>query len=47
MRRALYDAYSEFVGAFRDASKKLRSGDLNAQFPGGSFPPGLTFVRSG
>jgi hypothetical protein len=31
MRRALYDAYSEFVGAFRDGSKKLRSGDLSAQ----------------
>ncbi|HKI06702.1 MAG TPA: hypothetical protein VKK31_32290, partial [Thermoanaerobaculia bacterium] len=47
IRRAFYDAYSEFVGAFRDAAKKLRSGDLSAQFPAGSFPPGLPFVRSG
>ena len=47
IRCALYDAYSEFLGAFRDASEKLRSGDLSVQFPSGSFPPGLPFVRFG
>jgi len=46
-RRALYDAYSEFLGAFRDAAKKLQSGDLGTPFPEGCFPPGLPFVRSG
>jgi hypothetical protein len=46
IRRALYNAYSEFLGKFRDASEKLRSGDLSARFPPGSFPPGLPFVRS-
>ncbi|HKI02431.1 MAG TPA: hypothetical protein VKK31_10650 [Thermoanaerobaculia bacterium] len=47
MRRALYNAYSEFLAAFRDAAEKLQSGDRSAQFPSGSFPPGLPFVRSG
>lgn len=46
VRRALYNAYSEFLGKFRDAAEKLRSGDLSARFPPGSFPPGLPFVSS-
>ena len=33
-----------FLAAFRDASEKLRSGDRNAKFPTGGFPPGLPFV---
>jgi hypothetical protein len=36
-RQDLYDAYSWFVAAFRTASEKLRSGDLTAKFPPGSF----------
>ena len=43
-RQDLYDAYSWFVAAFRTASEKLRSGDLTASFPPGSFPPALPFV---
>jgi hypothetical protein len=44
VRRELYDAYASFVAAFRDASEKLRAGDLTAKFPSGSFPPALSFV---
>jgi hypothetical protein len=44
VRRELYEAYAWFVGAFREASEKLRSGDRTARFPPGSFPPALPFV---
>jgi REP element-mobilizing transposase RayT len=44
VRRELYEAYAMFVAAFRDASEKLRAGDLTAKFPSGSFPPALPFV---
>lgn len=44
VRQDLYEAYSWFVAAFRTASEKLRSGDLTARFPPGSFPPALPFV---
>jgi len=44
VRRELYEAYAKFVAAFRDASEKLRAGDLSARFPPGSFPPALPFV---
>jgi len=44
VRQEIYEAYSWFLAAFRDASEKLRSGDLRAQFPSGSFPPALPFV---
>ncbi len=43
-RKAFYEAYSWFVGAFRDAAEKLRRGDRAAPFPAGSFPPALPFV---
>lgn len=45
-RWALYEAYSLFVAAFRDAAEKLRAGDRLARFPAGSFPPHLPFVRA-
>jgi hypothetical protein len=45
VRKDLYRLYSEFVVAFRIAAKKLKSGDRNAAFPIGSFPPHLPFVR--
>lgn len=44
VRRELYDAYAWFVAVFREASEKLRAGDLKAKFPSGSFPPALPFV---
>lgn len=44
VRRALWESYSLFVAAFREASERLRSGDRSALFPVGSFPPGLPFV---
>jgi hypothetical protein len=43
-RRAFYEIYAAFVGAFREASERLRRGDRNAPFPIGSFPPALPFV---
>jgi hypothetical protein len=47
VRKALWEAYALFVAAFREASERLRSGDLTARFPLGSFPPGLPFVTPG
>jgi hypothetical protein len=44
VRRELWEAYRLFVDAFRRAAEKLRAGDRNAEFPLGSFPPGLPFV---
>jgi hypothetical protein len=43
VRRALRDAYSAFVAAFRIAAEKLRGGDRGARFPEGCFPPALPF----
>ncbi|MGH7485582.1 MAG: hypothetical protein ACREMY_08265, partial [bacterium] len=43
-RKAFYEAYAWFVSLFRNAAEKLKSGDLNAPFPAGCFPPGLPFV---
>jgi hypothetical protein len=44
IRRALWEAYSWFVAAFREAAEKLKAGDRMAGFPIGSFPPHLPFV---
>jgi hypothetical protein len=44
VRQELWTAYAWFVAQFREASKKLRSGDRMARFPAGSFPPALPFV---
>jgi hypothetical protein len=44
VRKAFYDAYAWFVAAFREAAERLRRGDREAPFPGGSFPPALPFV---
>lgn len=38
-RKAFHEIYAAFVGAFREASERLRRGDRNASFPTGSFPP--------
>jgi REP element-mobilizing transposase RayT len=46
VRKDLYHLYAEFVAAFRVAAEKLKSGDLHAVFPIGSFPPHLPFVRA-
>jgi hypothetical protein len=43
VQKALRDAYSLFVAAYRVASEKLRGGDRGALFPGGCFPPALPF----
>jgi hypothetical protein len=42
-RALLRAAYGDFVVAFRRAAAQLRSGDREAQFPPGSFPPAAPF----
>jgi hypothetical protein len=42
--RELREAYSWFYAAFQEAAERWKSGDRNACFPVGSFPPGLPFV---
>jgi len=44
VHRELYQAYAWFTSAYREASERLRAGDLSALFPTGSFPPALPFV---
>jgi hypothetical protein len=39
-------AYREFTTAYRDASRRFRSGDLLVPFPPGSFPPPAPWVPS-
>ncbi len=38
------EAHAEVVAAFREASERLLGGDREAEFPEGTFPPGLPFV---
>jgi hypothetical protein len=45
VRRALVEMYRAFVAAYRRAAERLRSGDLAAEFPAGSFPPPRPFAR--
>ena len=47
VRLELYQAYSWFASAFREAAEKWKAGDRGALFPAGCFPPGLPFVREG
>ena len=42
--RQIREAHAEVIAAFREASERLRSGDRQAVFPEGTFPPGLAFV---
>lgn len=44
VRKAMRAAYGTFVAAFRSAAQALKTGDREAKFPLGSFPPGLPFV---
>lgn len=44
VRRQLMRAYSEFLGAYRDAAEALKRGELTAPFPDGCFPPPRSFV---
>ncbi|MGB3564953.1 MAG: transposase [Thermoanaerobaculia bacterium] len=43
-RRELIEAYGWFLAAYLQAADTLRSGNLKAAFPDGSFPPPLPFV---
>jgi hypothetical protein len=40
------EAYSLFLHNYRQAAKKLKTGDLNVTFPVGSFPPPRPFVEA-
>jgi hypothetical protein len=44
VRRQLYEAYSWFLGQFRDAAERLKAGDPDPHFPRGCFSPALPFV---
>lgn len=46
VRETFWLMYSSFVAAFREAAEELKTGNLSARFPVGSFPPGLPFVRA-
>lgn len=43
-RDAFKEAFGLFLAAYREASRKLLSGDRSAIFPQGCFPPGLPYV---
>ena len=42
--REFLEAYRWFANIYREATRKLQTGDLNVIFPPGSFPPRLPFV---
>lgn len=45
-RDALRDAYRRFLGAYRQAAERLRTGALDVLFPEGAFPPALPYRPS-
>ncbi len=44
MRWLYWEAYGWFYAAFREAAAKLKAGQLEVEFPEGSFPPALPYV---
>lgn len=46
VRKTLRAHYRAFATAFRRAAERLRAGLLDVEFPAGSFPPSLPFVRA-
>lgn len=44
IRQELYQTYTLFAQAYREAAEMLRLGNRNAPFPRGCFPPPLPFV---
>lgn len=44
VRKAYEEAYRLLVSAYREASARLRAGQLDVAFPEGTFPPGRPFV---
>ena len=48
MRQRVTKVYRTFVTMFREASLKVKFGNIAAaRFPKGSFPPSLPFARTG
>ena len=44
MWRQLRDGYNAFFAAFHEEAERLRCGEVELEFPPGSFPPGLPYV---
>ncbi|MEM7356919.1 MAG: hypothetical protein AAF657_39260, partial [Acidobacteriota bacterium] len=44
VRKVMRDAYAWVVAEYRKAAERLRLGDRQAQFPEGTFPPGLPLI---
>jgi len=42
---AMYNARKAKVALYRDAAERLKRGETDAQFPEGTFPPRLPFVK--
>ncbi len=45
IRQDMREAFALILAAYYEASKRLRSGEGNVEFPENSFPPGLPFVE--
>ena len=43
-RQQMREAYTALVVAYLMASERLKAGDRGAEFPEGTFPPGLPFA---
>ena len=42
--KRMREAWKEVMAAFRNASARLRAGEMDVEFPEGTFPPGLPFI---
>ena len=42
--KRMWEAWREITAAYREASARLLSGELNVEFPEGTFPPHRPFV---
>ena len=47
LRRVYFEAYYNFLSAYRKAADLLKEGATGVLFPEGCFPPGLPYVRAG
>ena len=47
LRKIYFEAYNNFLSAYRKAADLLKEGATGVLFPKGCFPPGLPYVRAG
>ncbi len=45
VRKAMRDALTWIVAAYREAARRFREGEFDVEFPEGTFPPSRPFVR--